>query len=163
MDHIEIPLSRGLVAKIDKEDEARVCAFKWFAIQPNGPGGNFYAATRIGHWTGPTTYLHNFLMGKKAGFCLDHKNLDSLDCRKENMRFGTKRQNNLNKGKRRQHNGKPCTSKYKGVHFMKENGKWRAKLSRKHLGLFVNEIDAAKEYDKWASAEYGEFAKLNFE
>ena len=162
MDYIEIPLSRGLVARIDKADEERVCAFKWFALQPNGPGGNFYAATRIGHWTGPTTYLHNFLMGKKPGFCIDHKNLDSLDCRKENMRFGTKLQNNVNKNKRRQHNGKPCTSKYKGVHYMKTCGKWRAKVARIHIGVCENEIDAAKAYDKKAIEMYGEFANPNF-
>ena len=41
------------------------------------------------------------------------------------------------------------TSKYKGVHMMK-NGKFRAKISGKHIGCFDNEEDAAKAYNDYA-------------
>ncbi len=61
------------------------------------------------------------------------------------------------------------TSKYKGVHFMsskKGNKKWRACIqinkTRKHLGYFDNEIDAAHAYDLEAKKLHKEFALLNF-
>jgi hypothetical protein len=33
----------------------------------------------------------------------------------------------------------------------------------RHIGLFVNEIEAAKAYDKAASTLFGEYCHLNFE
>lgn len=45
------------------------------------------------------------------------------------------------------------TSGYRGVHFHKASGKWQAYISvdnkRKHLGLFLTALDAAKAYDSY--------------
>ena len=52
------------------------------------------------------------------------------------------------------------TSKYTGVHWHKQAGKWRARIQppngkqQKYLGLFVNEEAAARKYDD-ASAYHG--------
>ena len=59
------------------------------------------------------------------------------------------------------------TSKYKGISWHKLSNKWQAyiRINRKkiHLGVFDNEITAAKAYDKQAKRLFGEFAYLNFE
>jgi hypothetical protein len=43
------------------------------------------------------------------------------------------------------------SSKFKGVHWFKPSGKWRAQIKFQreyiYLGLFVSEVDAAKAYD----------------
>ena len=58
------------------------------------------------------------------------------------------------------------SSKYKGFHWNKRNKKWAAQITcdhkRHHLGYFVDEIDAAKAYDKAARKYHGEFAQPNF-
>jgi group I intron endonuclease len=57
------------------------------------------------------------------------------------------------------------TSKYRGVSYRKDRGKYRAYLFYKgkqiSLGLYENEIDAAKAYNKKALELYGEDAILN--
>ena len=57
------------------------------------------------------------------------------------------------------------TSKYTGVHWHKQAGKWRARITPpngkpKHLGLFVNEQAAARKYDD--ASEYHGFGRPNF-
>lgn len=58
------------------------------------------------------------------------------------------------------------TSNYVGVCRNKRKNKWEASIShlknKVWLGLFTNEIDAAKAYDKKALELYGEDAKINF-
>jgi len=91
---------------------------------------------------------------------IDHKNHNKLDCRRKNMRICTNAQN--------QHNRVAFggSSKYKGVCWVNHLKKWCAqiKINNKslHLGLFVDEIKAAKSFDKAATKYYGEFAYLNY-
>lgn len=58
------------------------------------------------------------------------------------------------------------SSQYRGVHWAKDEEKWRAVFShkgkRKTLGRFTNEIEAAKAYDKVAFETLGADAYLNF-
>jgi len=40
--------------------------------------------------------------------------------------------------------------------------KWRARVGKEHVGLFDDEIEAAKARDREALRQYGEHAWLNF-
>jgi hypothetical protein len=57
------------------------------------------------------------------------------------------------------------TSKYKGVYFQKESGKWRAGISYRnktiYIGLYLTEDEAALAYNAKAIELFGEFAVLN--
>lgn len=61
---------------------------------------------------------------------------------------------------------KNSTSRFLGVSFKTEQGKWVAQINvdkkKKHIGYFDSEILAAKAYDKVAKIHYKEFANLNF-
>ena len=86
---------------------------------------------------------------------IDHKNINKLDNRIENLRAVSNSQNNRNKNK------KPnCSSKYKGVSWNNENNKWRVGIrinnKTKHLGYFDIEEEAADVYNK----AYDELMKL---
>lgn len=107
-------------------------------------------------------YLHRAVMNAAPHQIVDHIDNDNrLDCRKSNLRFATKSQNNFNRGKAK-HN----TSGFKGVSFCKDTGMWRAEITAnrvKHkLGRFYTVEAAARAYDAAAPQYHGEFANLNF-
>jgi hypothetical protein len=82
-----------------------------------------------------------------------------------NLRLATYSENQANSKKTKSYAGKNCSSNFKGVYWSKQAQKWQAYINyqqkRTHLGLFVNEIDAAKAYNKAAIEYFGEFAKIN--
>lgn len=106
--------------------------------------------------------FHRLLLKAENDVLVDHINGDGLDNRKNNLRFCDRTSNGQNSRKKQKG---IYTSKYKGVHFHKLTGKWRATImvNKKHisLGLFRLEIDAANAYDNAAELFFGQFARTN--
>lgn len=90
---------------------------------------------------------------------LDHKDGDTLNNTDGNLRESSASQNSRN---RRSMAG--SSSKFLGV--SKFRNKWKAQISIEnkttHIGVFDNEEDAARAYDKEAVRVAGEFARVNF-
>jgi hypothetical protein len=145
----KIQLTRGYEALVDDADyELVIAAGPWHAnVKPNA----VYAVNSAGK------KLHRFLTGiTEPSIDVDHKNHNTLDNRRANLRVATKSQNHANTRKL------PGTSsRFKGVYFYKRTGKWRAKIRvrGKHisLGYFNSEIDAALAYYEAAREHFGEF------
>lgn len=155
---VQIPLTQGLTATIDKADLTRVLAAgKWHAKRDRV---GFYAARNIRREDGTrgTLRLHTFLTGWPL---VDHVNGDGLDNRHSNLRPATDAQNRQNR--RRQANN---SSGYKGVDWFKRQGRWRARIKAAgtwyFLGYHDNAEEAARAYDAAALELHGEFARLNF-
>jgi hypothetical protein len=100
-------------------------------------------------------------MDAPKGLLVDHRNSDSLDNRRTNLRLATHSQNQCNRRKR-----KNTSSRFRGVYFRKENRKWAAFISvagkKIFLGYFDSETEAARVYDAAAKKYRGGFARLNF-
>jgi len=113
--------------KIDKEDLEKVKGYKWSLNNDN------YVLTRINKKT--LLFLHHLILGRKRGFDVDHINHDTLNNRKQNLRFATRSQNNIN-------------SKAKGYFWDKKSKKWhvKTKVNKKEidLGYFIDEQDAKR-------------------
>jgi hypothetical protein len=152
-----ITLTKGYIAQIDDEDYERVSQLKWYAQVSRQ---FVYAAHRDG-LNGPLIYLHKFVLGSSNDTFVDHKDHDTLNCQKENLRPCTNRQNQWNGVIPKKRSDHP--SQYKGVCW--ENGKWRARIrqdgKKKQLGFFSDEWEAAEAYNKASIELHGEFACLN--
>jgi hypothetical protein len=146
-----VPLTQGLYALIDREDAERVGEFNWFSHCRNG---NYYAATNMRNGDRQRTVsLHNYVLGIKW---IDHKNWNTLDDRRSNLRQATFAENARNRPNR-------GLRKHKGV---RPNGnKWVAVIfcgKPIYLGSFATEIEAALSYDKAARELHGAFSSPNF-
>lgn len=95
-----------------------------------------------------------------------HRNEDPLDCRRENLAVRTVAERVRNKRKVRAVNGRPPTSRFKGVFWETWTGRWRATIRcgdvQRQLGRFDCELAAAEAYDEAARELFGEHARLNF-
>ena len=92
--------------------------------------------------------------------CVDHINRSKNDNTINNLRWSTRSENQANIGKRSN-----TSSSFIGVVWDKQNKKWRARININkritHLGLFSNELDAARAFNNAAIIHHGEFAVLN--
>lgn len=146
-----IPLTHGYATLIDADDEARVTAHHWYA---KVDGDRVIAVTKI---HGQKVYLHCFLIGASRECHIDHRNRDTLDNRKGNLRPATHSQNMANRRSW-------SRTGFKGVH--RTACGWRAQITKHgrktHLGVFSSPDAAARAYDEAARRTHGEFACLNF-
>jgi hypothetical protein len=105
--------------------------------------------------------LHNLILPPSAGLEVDHRDQNTCNNTRANLRLSTRSQNLANRRK-----FKNCSSPYKGVHFHKTTGKWRVVIHKdgraQHIGVFTDQIEAARAYDREALRLHGDFARLNF-
>lgn len=149
-----LKLACGRVTIVDTSDYERLIKFRWYAMKTRN---NIYV---IRHEASRLIKMHHDIIRPGEGFCVDHKNHDTLDNRRCNLRICTPAQNCYNKIP----SGKG-TSRYKGVHWRVDIKKWCASIGFNgkiiHIGLFDYEPDAALAYDDRAAELFGEFACLN--
>lgn len=155
----EIPLTRGKIAIIDDEDYPLVSKYKWHAWHYQKGNSPWYAIHSVNHKV--QIKMHRLILGLKKGEFCDHINGDGLDNHRCNLRIVTHHQNMMNQKK-----PSGGTSKYKGVHRRKDVNRWASSINFNgkcyYLGHFIDEVEAAKAYDKKAKELFGEYAKLNF-
>ena len=159
-----IPLTQGYVTLVDDADYDRLAHYKWRA-HVDRRRGQVYAVrkTHGPHSSRRTVYLHREILGVKySEVKVDHRNGDSLDNRRANLRKCVSGENNANSRKRR--DGR--SSRFKGVCWHKRDKKFQASIKLHgrtiHLGMFTDEQEAAKAYDQAARAFFGQFAQCNF-
>jgi len=103
--------------------------------------------------------MHRMIMQPPEGMVVDHINGNGLDNRRCNLRICTQEQNARNNAPKG--NG---ASRFKGV--FPCGKKWGAKVTHRkkthRLGVFADEVEAAKARDRLALKLHGEFARLNF-
>jgi hypothetical protein len=144
-----LQLTKGLKSRISDIDFRWAKTLSWYAQRS---GNRFYAAT------GKSRLFHSFIF---TGTWVDHKDGDSLNNTRRNLRPASPTENGRNRIKRA-----PATSQFKGVSWSKLHDKWRADITllKGHifLGCYVSERGAAKAYDTAALRYFGKFARLNF-
>lgn len=165
-----IPLTQGKFAKVDDSDYESLISRKWWAVKFSA---YYYAATKI---NGKRVLMHRLLLNTPTGMLGDHRDGDTLNNQRGNLRNCSRMQNGANR--RKKNNG---TSKYLGVTLARTREKytskvtgetkiyeytaWKAEIRHNKkghtIGQFQNEEDAARAYNKKALELHGEFANLN--
>jgi hypothetical protein len=166
-DFRRIYLGEGEWTILDQQDYYRLGNTNWCL---DGHETKLYAIGGVRNKKGEiqTVYLHREIMRPPKRRLVDHRNGDSLDNRRSNLRFATHAQNVHNRRKTK----KKTSSRFIGVYFIKRSKKWGALIEHKRknehkrrsiwLGSFESEVEAAKARDRAAKKHYGEFACLNF-
>ena len=133
-------IAKTKIDKIDKENLKKVKEHKWH-LHSCG-----YIATIENK---QTLFLHQFILGKRQGFEIDHINHNKTDNRKQNLRHCTRSQNSMNR-------------KVKGYFWNNEKEKWttRIKVNYKtiHLGHFRSKQDAINARKNAELKHFGKFA-----
>lgn len=151
-----IPLT-GKIGKdnyllVDDEDYVFMSKFNWFAVKNKLK--NVIAIQSI-------VKPSHMLLGKPPkGLVWDHKNRNTMDCQKQNLRLATYTENGRNKSKIK--NSNTC---YKGVHFKQKYNKYYAQIKfcneNIYLGGYDSPIIAAQAYNIAAEILFEDFCNLN--
>lgn len=155
-----IPVVRDKWAVVDAEDFDRV----------NSPKG--WELTSLGYVIRVTwrnnkrtrIRLHRLIITSELPH-IDHKNHNTLDNRKCNLRPSTCSQNQSNCLKKNKRGTKATSSIYKGVVYRKGINRYTCEImknrKRHYIGCFKTEMEAALAYNEQARKMFGEFAFLN--
>lgn len=156
--HAFVFLTKGRVALISPQDAKFVGRWSWSALVTSAGS---VSAVRRENGTGNFYYMHREIVQPKEGFVVDHKNRDTLDNRRENLRPCTPAQNSWNSRSKRKVKSTP----YKGVNLDKATGRYQAMVKKDgkkhHLGRFKTSLEAALAYDAASLELFGEFALTN--
>jgi hypothetical protein len=169
-----ITCTDGTEVLVDAEDYPLLARHSWYI---NYSADKPYVITKMK--TDQSTiwrciFMHHMILG--GGSTTDHKNGNTLDNQKYNLRSATVQENGWNTRKRMvTSRGTPPTSLYKGVsRYTNTNGDflWRViiKLTKKNVkpekflrkSGFKTEIEAAQYYDEEILKLRGKWAFLNF-
>jgi hypothetical protein len=146
-------VGQGLFATVDAADFKKLSEYKWYACR-HGP--TVYAMCRK---NGRAMYMHRMILRPRKGYLVDHIDGNGLNNRRCNLRVCTPQENQANRG--------PCggSSRFVGV-FRNKDNKWQAGIQCRgvhyYLGVYDDEVEAAKARDRKAYALHGEHAYLNF-
>lgn len=147
-DRAEITMKRG-VAIIDLDEVARARLYSWSLNGAKYP----YVCTNQPRKDGKKSiYMHDFILGKVTGFCIDHINANKLDNRKCNLRRTTHRQNCYNRK----------AKENLGLRYFA--GAWRVRITKDrqefHIGSFKTKEEAIDARIKAERELFGEFAPV---
>lgn len=154
---------RGIeyIVLISKQDEELFDSRKWFIRSESGYPYILYKDGGRKHQK--RHYFHRLVLGAKEGEWVDHKNQNTLDNRRENIRLCTHGQNMMNRGKCIHKRTSQIQTQYRGVYCCE--GRWRAEIrankKRYYLGYYKTDKDAAMAYNNAAIKLHGEYARLN--
>lgn len=142
---------------IDAADVPLIADRNWFAARV-GKHRHVYAVAYFKrNGVDSTVRMHRLLLDALPGEDVDHKNMDTLDNRRANLRRCSRSMNMANKKVRRD-----SGTGTKGV-YLHKNGRYRAKIrvgkKQVHIGYFATEIEASDAYARRASEVFGEFSR----
>jgi hypothetical protein len=157
-DHSWAPLTKGSVTIVSPEDSHLLKRRHWYAAVSAGKRlrRQRYAKAHL-RFSDHDVALHNVINPSPDGMVTDHKNGNTLDNRRSNLRVASHNDNMRNS------KGHKSSRNPKGVVLVNDRFFARITVNGKsiHLGTFEDQVSAAHAYNKAAILHHGEFARLN--
>ncbi len=153
-----INLTQNQIAIIDDEDYESLNQYKWHAQKAS----NGFYAVRCVYVNRKCIKLgmHRQVLPCLDNQEIDHKNRNTLDNRKSNLRIVTHAQNMKNRNKHK--NNK---SGIKGVYWDKRGKKWRSEIrvdgKKIHLGMFSDLMEAKTMRNNSEIKYFGEYSAIS--
>jgi hypothetical protein len=150
----EIILTKGKKTLVDDQDFDWLNQFKWHY------NARCYAVRTEYKPKKHTIFMHREIIKTPKGLFTDHKNGNTLDNRRDNLRVATSKDNQRNQKVRL-----GSISGLKGVSLDRGHKKWKVAVGRgkgSYVGHFEDKKEAAIAYNKVAKEKFGEFARLNY-
>jgi hypothetical protein len=154
-----ILLPKGLFTLVSPQDFEYLNGFNWCIWSPKTSPHLHYAYRNIRiKGVRKKIFMHREILGNPPEE-VDHRDGDSLNNQRENLRVASTAQNQANSRKHRD----ATSSRFKGVAYHK--GAFQAQIQhnkkRIYLGRFRTEELAAETYNQAARNLFGNFARLN--
>lgn len=152
-----VPLSRGMFSMVDDEDYDHVMAKTWHVEFCGGKAYASHTLPRDKNGKKSSIRMHRFITSAPKGMDVDHRDRNTLNNTRENLRVCTHSKNEMNRPLQKNN-----TSGCKGVDFIKSANLWRARIpgAGKHgqIGYF-KDFESAKSARLKAEIElFGEFS-----
>lgn len=160
-----IELTQGKFAIVSAEDYEWLMQWKWCSNKRIRKDGSYYwRAVRNGpRPKHEMVYIHREIakrMGLPHAKEYDHKDRNSLNNTRQNIRPSTHSQNMMNRPK-----VLGSDSRFRGLTWQENVCRWRVRIKVNgrtiQVGYFDYEIEAALAYNEAAKRYHGEFAQLN--
>lgn len=162
---VQITLVCGNTILVDEEDAPLVHSYKWRLHVPRRGKDKPYVKAG-------GRYLHRCIFGASPGQLVDHRNGDTLDMRRENLRGTNPSGNAINQCKKRTNNrGGVSSSRFKGVsidsRLIGRAKPWQVFIRtpdgvHKRLGSFSSDVEGAYAYDMASIEFHGDLGRRNF-
>lgn len=150
-----IPLTKGQVAIVDDDVYQSLLGRNWTAYYSRITK-TYYATCSSKR---KSLRMHRLILDAPSGMDVDHKNGDTLDNRRENLRIATRAQNCANRKR-------PVTNRTgsKCVFWRKDRSRYCVTLGvngkRIYIGYFKSFEEARAAYEKAAMQYHGDFARI---
>lgn len=151
----------GYVVQVDEEDAHLFVGRAWRAVKCNEKIYIKWSTSKSGKRV--NVFLHRLIMNAPPRVLVDHRDGDSLNCRRLNLRLGDYVLNARNAAKIR---NRRTTSRFKGVNWHTKNKRWLCRIrygGKQHVvGAFFSEVEAAYAYDLASLQFHGDEGRTNF-
>jgi len=128
----------GKFTIVSDEDYEELSKYKWrFQLDKKTEWSGYVCRSTM---PDKHIYMHRYIMGDKKGFFVDHKNRNTLDNTRDNLRHLTPHESNLNRVLK------------EGRGYTRKGKKWQAQAringKQKYIGLYETEHEAHMAYKK---------------
>lgn len=141
---------KGKKTIVSDEDFVSLNKFKWYLQKDQRTSGLFYVFSYYksnGNLKFPSrVFMHRKILGDRIGYYVDHKDRNTLNNTRHNLRHATPKESTFNRTLSPHPESPSGVKPGSGVGYTLVGNKYQVMANRKYLGLFKTKREARREY-----------------